>query len=329
VCDVLEERYIRRASSPESAAVRAVALRDAGVARKAIEVLESHFGESRWDPRMRLRLADVLLKAGKYEDAIPILIDLADDMAREGYTEKAVAVLKKIEQVQRRNVEEVNIAPKPRARSGKAKAKPGPAATSPVAGSGTAPRPKTLTDDRFQGWLLDIVRDAVSKPDESSAPAAQASPALRAYGPGLLASPLFQDVSEDELLALIQGLRLATFDPGDVIVTEGEPGSSLFILASGTVKVFVSNPEGYSVPLCALGEGAFFGEIAALSGHARNATVTAASACELLELDHATLEGLTARHPGVRRVVEDFARRRAEDPDAAALRAGTDPAARP
>src|SRR4029450_2134158 len=108
---VLEEFYIRRASSPEAAAVRAVPLDDAGAERKAIEVLEAHFGQSRWDPRMRLRLADVLLKAGKYHDAVPVLIGLADELARAGYPEKAIAVLKKIEKIQRRDVEVVNLAP--------------------------------------------------------------------------------------------------------------------------------------------------------------------------------------------------------------------------
>src|SRR4029078_2340718 len=100
-----------RASSLEVAAVRAVTLPDSGTQRKAIEVLEAHFGESRWDPRMRLRLADVLVKAGKDEDAIPILIGLADELARAGFADKAVAILKKIEQGQRRHVEGAELAP--------------------------------------------------------------------------------------------------------------------------------------------------------------------------------------------------------------------------
>ena len=46
-------------------------------------------------------------------------------------------------------------------------------------------------------------------------------PNLRAYGPGLLANPV-QDFSE-ELVAFIQGLKLLTFEPGDVIIS-GRPG---------------------------------------------------------------------------------------------------------
>ncbi|PYQ43303.1 MAG: hypothetical protein DMF77_10330 [Acidobacteria bacterium] len=317
VRDVLETSYIERASSPEVAAVRAVPLPDSGTRRKAIEVLESHFGESRWDPRMRLRLADVLLKAGKDQDAIAILIGLADELAREGFADKAVAILKKIEQVQRRNVEVVNLAPLLRA-----EAAPDPETPRPVpAPAAPTARPRAVTDDRFHGWLVDLVRDSVSRVQAAETPAAPAEgPALRAYRPGLLANPLFEDFSEEELLAFIHGLKLLTFEPGAVIITEGEPGQSVFILTTGRVKVFVRGPDRRSVPVGALGEGSFFGEISTLSGRPRSATVTAAAACEILELDRASLDAISASHPRVRSVLEAFSAARAADPEAARAR---------
>jgi hypothetical protein len=338
VRDVLETSYIERASSPEVAAVRAVPLPDSGTRRKAIEVLESHFGESRWDPRMRLRLADVLLKAGKEQDAIPILIGLADELARAGFADKAVAILKKIEQVQRRNVEVVNLAPLLRA-----DAAPSTTAAPEVAGlPAPAGRPRPVTDDRFHGWLVDLVRDSVSKLQPkthdggrglqpqthdggrglqpSETPSAADAPALRAYGPGLLANPLFEDFSEEELVAFIQGLKLLTFEPGDVIISEGEPGQSVFILTTGRVKVFVRGPGHGSVALGVLGEGSFFGEISTLSGRPRSATITAAAACEILELDRASLDAISTTHPRVRSVLEAFSAARSADAEAARAR---------
>ena len=103
-------------------------------------------------------------------------------------------------------------------------------------------------------------------------------------------------------------------------VTEGEPGQSLFVLTTGTVKVFVRDPAGRNVALCPLGEGAFFGEIATLSGRPRSATVTAASRCELLELDKATLDAILKVHPRVRDVLEEHYIARASDPEAAVIR---------
>jgi CRP-like cAMP-binding protein len=316
VREVLESAYIERASSPEAAAVRAVSIPESGSRRKAIEVLEAHFGETRWDPRMRLRLADVLLKAGKHQDAIPILVGLADELAREGFADKAVAILKKIEQVQRRNVEVVNLAPLIRGR-GRVTARSTVAAASAAP---AAPGRRAVTDDKFHGWLVDLVRDTVEGPAPALAPNAADAPALKAYGPGLLANPMFEDFTEEELLAFIRGLKLLTFDPGDMIITEGEAGQSVFILATGRVKVFVRGADHGSVLLGALGEGAFFGEISTLSGRPRSATITAAAPCDILELDRAGLEALGAAHPRVRAVLKAFSEARSADPLAARAR---------
>ena len=42
----------------------------------------------------------------------------------------------------------------------------------------------------------------------------------------------------------IGGLELLTFEPGDIIITEGEQGSSLFVLTSGVAKAFVRAEHG-------------------------------------------------------------------------------------
>jgi CRP-like cAMP-binding protein len=327
VADVLEELYIRRASSPEAAAVRAVSMNDAAQGRKAIEVLEAHFGQSRWDPRMRLRLADVLLRAGKFDDAVPVLIGLADDLAHAGYPEKAIAVLKKIEKIRRRDIEVVNLAPRPGAAVPERRRRPrphpdaSPAAVAAAVRPGWGPQP---TAEFFEGWLVDVLRDRVKRSETEERPRVEgersALGSVRGYGPGLMATPLFEDFNDDELLAVIRGLRLLSFEAGDIIITEGEPGQSLFVLATGTVKVFLRDPSGRNVALCPLGEGAFFGEIATLSGRPRSATVTAASRCELLELDKAALEAILQVHPRVREVLEEHYIARANDPEAAAIR---------
>jgi CRP-like cAMP-binding protein len=61
-------------------------------------------------------------------------------------------------------------------------------------------------------------------------------------------------------------------------------------------------------------EGEFFGEVSLLSGGARSATVTAATPCELLELDRRTLDDIARRHPRVRTIIEEFYAERAGSP---------------
>jgi cAMP-dependent protein kinase regulator len=103
------------------------------------------------------------------------------------------------------------------------------------------------------------------------------------------------------------GLPLLRDDPGDVFALVAAPGDSMYIVTPGVVKAVRREP-GPAPPRLArlLGEGEFFGEVSILSGRPRTATVTAATACELLELDRKTLDEITARHPNVRAVLEEF-----------------------
>jgi CRP-like cAMP-binding protein len=119
-------------------------------------------------------------------------------------------------------------------------------------------------------------------------------------------SPLFSDFSAEELAAVIGGLELIAYDPGDIIISQGEPGSSLFVLTSGVAKAFVRDERGRNTLARQMEEGSFFGEISILSGKPRTATVTAATRCELLELDRPRLDGITARHPRVLGVLRQF-----------------------
>ena len=119
-------------------------------------------------------------------------------------------------------------------------------------------------------------------------------------------SPLFSSLTQDELVAVIHGLELLSFEPGDILISEGEPGDSLFVLTSGVVKAFVRNPAGKNVQVREMPEGAFFGEMAALSREPRSATVVAATPCELLELDRPTLDSISKTHPHVLEVLKQF-----------------------
>jgi CRP-like cAMP-binding protein len=311
VREALEAAYIRRASSPEAAAIRAVAV-DAESRDRAIEVLEAYFGESRWEPRMRLRLADLLVRTGKEDEAVPLLVGLAAEMDRAGYPEKAVAILKKIEGIKRRNVEEVNLAPLrkgPEAHGLRTRAESQPSTLSPevarsLRAEAAAPRPgwRGKSQDRLESWILDMARHAAGVEGEREA---ESRGAPVGYASGLRASPLFEGFDEGALADLIRELRLVSASAGDVILTEGEPGHSLFVIAAGAVRVYVKGEDGKSRKVADLPSGSFFGEIAALSGRPRTATVTAAAATDLLEIDRPALDALSAKHPRVREIIEE------------------------
>lgn len=146
------------------------------------------------------------------------------------------------------------------------------------------------------------------------------SPAARKQGEGALGTPLFRGMSHDEILAVIRGLRLHSLDPGHIVVTEGEPGESLFVLTTGRCRAHVRNPAGRNLEVRQLKEGDFFGEISVLTGEPRSATITTQTPCELLELDRANLRGIVERHPRVREVLKEFHDQRADSTIEATIR---------
>ncbi|MBX7185759.1 MAG: cyclic nucleotide-binding domain-containing protein [Vicinamibacteria bacterium] len=125
-----------------------------------------------------------------------------------------------------------------------------------------------------------------------------------------ISSPLFADFSEADLVAVIQGLELATYGPGDILILEGDPGTSLFVITSGVVRAFVRQPDGKNKQVREMGEGSFFGEIAVLSGKPRTATVTAKTTVEALILERKTLDNICKTHPSVRTTLQKFAAER-------------------
>jgi hypothetical protein len=124
-------------------------------------------------------------------------------------------------------------------------------------------------------------------------------------------SPLFEILADDERDAIISEMEVETHDEGSVIINEGDPGTSMYVIASGAVKVYTRGTAG-TLYLAQLGEGDFFGEVSVLTGKPRTATITAAQRTELLRLDKSKLDGVLGKFPGIRRVLDDFYKRRAE-----------------
>ncbi|HTT70502.1 MAG TPA: cyclic nucleotide-binding domain-containing protein [Anaeromyxobacteraceae bacterium] len=125
----------------------------------------------------------------------------------------------------------------------------------------------------------------------------------------LPAIPLFSDLSHEAFVALAHRLTLHRVPEGEVVVREGEVGTSFFVIAAGRVRVERAAPGG-PLALAELGEGAFFGEMALLSGAQRVASVVALEGCELLEIRADVLEELSRAHPHVAASLTKFYRQR-------------------
>ncbi len=138
-------------------------------------------------------------------------------------------------------------------------------------------------------------------------------------------TPLFRDFSAEELVLVIRGLRLRSFDPGEIVVTEGEPGDSLFVVTTGAARTYVRDTAHRNAPLRMLQEGDFFGEVSLLENDERTATITAATRLELLEIDRPTLDEIAKTHPRIWDVIRRFYQERSGSDREVAARAGSGP----
>lgn len=125
-----------------------------------------------------------------------------------------------------------------------------------------------------------------------------------------VATPLFDDLTDDEFQEVAALLEARSFEQGETAVEEGAAGDSMFVIAGGALEVVVGSPGG-PVHLADLGPGDFFGESALLSGRPRTATIRAKSASECLVLSREAFDTLTSRFPRTRQVLEEFNRDRA------------------
>jgi hypothetical protein len=124
-------------------------------------------------------------------------------------------------------------------------------------------------------------------------------------------SPLFEVLQDDERDALVREMDVESHDEGSVILSEGDPGTSMYLIVSGEVKVYTRGTGG-TIYLARLGEGDFFGEVSVLTGKPRTATITASQRTELLRLDKHKLDNALAKYPGIRKVLDEFYTKRAK-----------------
>lgn len=103
-------------------------------------------------------------------------------------------------------------------------------------------------------------------------------------------SPVFELLSQAELSALAKLCRTVSWEAGEVVFQEGDPGASLFVLIAGEVEV-LNRHGGADKVIAVLPAPAAFGEMALVDREARSATVRARTASQALEL---TAEAFTA-----------------------------------
>jgi CRP/FNR family transcriptional regulator, cyclic AMP receptor protein len=105
------------------------------------------------------------------------------------------------------------------------------------------------------------------------------------YEDALARVDLFSGLRKKELKEVATSCREGKYNPGAVLISQGEQGLGLFILTKGTVRITRANsPDGAEEVLGTAGAGDVIGEMALLDDMPRSATVTAVDEVTVLVL---------------------------------------------
>ena len=124
------------------------------------------------------------------------------------------------------------------------------------------------------------------------------------------AIPFVHPLNEMERSELADTAELHGFSAGEIIIREGDPGRSIYVILSGRVRVFTRDSEGNEEELAILEEGQFLGEMSLLTGKSRSAYVSALDTSMLMELSFTSMRKLIRGNHKVREILLDYYRDR-------------------
>ena len=112
-------------------------------------------------------------------------------------------------------------------------------------------------------------------------------------------NPLFANLSAEHLARLAGLARMHRYARERAIFNEGDPGTALYMIAKGRVKISQSSPDGKERTLVLLGAGDVFGELALLDGDPRSADAVVVEDAELLVVPREEFLSFVMQQPQV------------------------------
>ena len=101
---------------------------------------------------------------------------------------------------------------------------------------------------------------------------------------------LFEGLTNAQLRKLMSALHQVEFKGSANIFKEGDPGTSMFIIAEGKVRISKMVPGIGEEALAILERGQYFGEMSLIEDGPRSADAIAHSPCKLYELQREKLD---------------------------------------
>jgi CRP/FNR family transcriptional regulator, cyclic AMP receptor protein len=121
--------------------------------------------------------------------------------------------------------------------------------------------------------------------------------------------PLFAKLEPAKLKLLAFTSERLTFEPGQPLFQQGDPGDAAYIVIEGEAEVLINTAKG-PVRVASLGRNAIIGEIAILCDVPRTATVMAKDKTVTLKINKETFFRLVTEFPQMAvEIMRELARR--------------------
>jgi CRP/FNR family cyclic AMP-dependent transcriptional regulator len=111
--------------------------------------------------------------------------------------------------------------------------------------------------------------------------------------------PLFDGLSPEALAKIESRVVARNYPRNAVVISEGDEATSMFIIASGSVKVYHTEADGKETILNSQGPGQHFGELALVDDAPRSASVMTQEPSRLLVLSKAAFKECLEESPEV------------------------------
>jgi cAMP-dependent protein kinase regulator len=274
---------------------QARAFRQRGDLAPALRIYQSIVQKLPLDYEARFAIADVLAQTGAVEAAAHVYRTVAIHDIRAGHPLPAIVACHELVRLGQ-NVDDVR----------ELLVRTYAAGSSALARFAVKPAPVDPNSE------LDLSVDdpgSLAQASDAARKVATDLSVFRGYQEQYYPLPFLSELTRESFLAVLRSITVLRCNDQDLVVRQGDEGDSLFLVASGELRVFVESPDGER-ELARLFENTVFGEMALITGQPRTASVAAVGDADVIGISRAALSPVMTALPAVRDGLDRFSRER-------------------
>jgi len=116
-------------------------------------------------------------------------------------------------------------------------------------------------------------------------------------------SDIFKGLSDGELSQLAKICKMVSYSAGDIICSEGECGSEIYVLAEGAASVMTTSDNNKKTKIGKISQGEIFGEMSIIEDMPRVADLVTEINSKLVVINRFELENLMNKNPHLGKIV--------------------------